>query len=211
MINFASWKIGDIVAADFRKAEVLKQFNIDFCCGGKTLLKDACKSLSLDQNKVLEALCEINEKDILPSQNYSYWDLSFLCDYIYSTHHNYVQQAKKYLLDYASKVEMNHAERHPDLVKVREVVFLLFNDLETHMKKEEIFLFPSIKKLAAIYKNTESDWTQIQSIRELTQPIKQMEAEHDEAGIYIKQLIDLTNNFTVPENACLTFSVFYVE
>jgi len=79
------------------------------------------------------------------------------------------------------------------------------------MKKEEIFLFPSIKKLAAIYKNTESDWTQIQSIRELTQPIKQMEAEHDEAGIYIKQLIDLTNNFTVPENACLTFSVFYVK
>src|SRR5688572_22388669 len=34
--------VGEIVAKDIRKAEVFKKFGIDFCCGGKKSLKQAC-------------------------------------------------------------------------------------------------------------------------------------------------------------------------
>lgn len=211
MINYALWKVGDIVAADYRKAEILKKYNIDFCCGGKTLLKDACKSIGIDYQQVLNSFSDTEHTELLPSQNFAYWDLSFLCDYIYSTHHAYIYQAKNYLLDYASKVEINHAENHPNLVKLREVVCQLFDELEAHMGKEEQILFPSIKKLSAIYQNKDTDWSQIDFLRNIGKPIQVMENEHDEAGTYIKQIAELTHDFQTPDDACLTYKVFYLK
>jgi regulator of cell morphogenesis and NO signaling len=42
--------IGELVAADFRKAEVFKQYGIDFCCGGKTTITETCSKKGIDRN-----------------------------------------------------------------------------------------------------------------------------------------------------------------
>ena len=45
--------VGNLVADDYRKAEVFKQFGIDFCCGGGITVKKACekKGVSLSDLK----------------------------------------------------------------------------------------------------------------------------------------------------------------
>ena len=41
--RFEHATVGDIVAADFRTAGVFESFGIDFCCGGRRSLEDACE------------------------------------------------------------------------------------------------------------------------------------------------------------------------
>ena len=48
--------VGDIVAADFRAAAVFEQFGIDFCCGGRRSLADACRAAAADPAAVVRAL-----------------------------------------------------------------------------------------------------------------------------------------------------------
>lgn len=46
-------RIGDIVADNYHTAGVLKEFAIDFCCGGGILLEKACIKMNLNVNDVL--------------------------------------------------------------------------------------------------------------------------------------------------------------
>ena len=40
--------VGEIAAKDLRKAEVFKKYGIDFCCGGKKTLKQACEEKGIE-------------------------------------------------------------------------------------------------------------------------------------------------------------------
>jgi regulator of cell morphogenesis and NO signaling len=48
--------VGEIVAADFRAAAVFEGVGIDFCCGGRRSLPDACRSAAVDPAAVRRAL-----------------------------------------------------------------------------------------------------------------------------------------------------------
>ena len=51
--------IGELVARDWRKAEVFKKYNIDFCCGGKSTVEEACSKKGIDPAMVQMELKEI--------------------------------------------------------------------------------------------------------------------------------------------------------
>ncbi|RPI76133.1 MAG: hypothetical protein EHM47_00660 [Ignavibacteriales bacterium] len=57
--GFNEVSIGEIVAADFRAAEIFKNAGIDFCCGGKKSLDNACKEKSIDTSVVVKQLKEL--------------------------------------------------------------------------------------------------------------------------------------------------------
>jgi regulator of cell morphogenesis and NO signaling len=77
------------------------------------------------------------------------------------------------------------------------------------MKKEELILFPFIKKLV----KAERDGEEIPAIHfgTVENPIKMMEAEHEEAGEILRQIAKLSNNFTPPQGACNTYRAFYAK
>jgi regulator of cell morphogenesis and NO signaling len=54
--SFDRTTVGDVVAADFRAAGVFEQFGIDFCCGGRRSLADACRAAGADPAAVRCAL-----------------------------------------------------------------------------------------------------------------------------------------------------------
>ena len=82
--------LGDIVTNDFRTALIFKEVGIDFCCGGKKTLMEACDEKALDINAVLAKLEQVQLDSASPSQNFKDWDLGFLADYIVNSHHKYV-------------------------------------------------------------------------------------------------------------------------
>jgi regulator of cell morphogenesis and NO signaling len=53
--------LGQIAAKDLRKAQIFKKYGLDFCCGGKKTVKEACKEKGLDVTKInwplLPVLC----------------------------------------------------------------------------------------------------------------------------------------------------------
>jgi len=85
--------LGEIAVKDLRKAEVFKKYGLDFCCGGKKTVKEACSEKGIDVTKVEQ---ELQEADKIISTTrplpYNDWSLDFLADYIVNTHHSYVKK-----------------------------------------------------------------------------------------------------------------------
>src|SRR5688572_10530825 len=56
--------LGQIAAKDLRKAEIFKKYGLDFCCGGKKTVKEACAEKSLDVTKVEQELQQADKNPV---------------------------------------------------------------------------------------------------------------------------------------------------
>ena len=201
-------KIGEIVAKNFQAAKIFENLGLDFCCGGKRSLKDACREKGVDPEFVVEEIFKIPD----PNGNavhFNKWDVDFLIDYIINNHHSYVITSIPTIEHHLQKVISAHGERHPELGKIDELFTDLKNELMIHLAKEEKMLFPYIKKMHIASKNT-LDFS-IPPFGSIENPIRVMETEHDEAGKLVESINRITNGYFPPEDACATFRVLYEE
>jgi regulator of cell morphogenesis and NO signaling len=200
--------IGEIVAKDFRKAEVFKKFGLDFCCGGKKTLEKACLDKGLD---IIEVKKELERADTVPAQSnqkFNEWDPGFLADYIVNTHHKYVKNSMPILYEYTQKVARVHGERHPEAIEIADIFVEIMNEMTQHMIKEEQILFPYIKALAEVKSNGLAPEAHFGTVQN---PIRMMEHEHDVVGTLIKQINTLTNSYNPPADACTTYRVSFAK
>ena len=159
-------------------------------------------------NLIMQDLKNIDEK-VLQSQNYNNWELDFLVDFIVNTHHVYVTESLGLIDAYATKVAKVHGEHHPAVIKIQELFEIIAQDLSSHMKKEELILFPYVKRLAAANKaNVGIDKAHFGSVNN---PINMMEEEHEIVGNLFKEIAVLSSNYTPPEWACNTFKALYAK
>lgn len=199
--------LGQIAAKDLRKAEVFKKYGLDFCCGGKKTVKEACAEKGLDVTKVEQ---ELQQADKMPSSRpipYVDWSLDFLADYIVNTHHSYVRKSLPDITTYAEKVMKVHGNQHPELVRINQLAGEVSAELAAHMVKEERILFPYIKALVAAKDNTQP----IQAARfgSVQSPITMMEMEHELVGKNLDEIRQLSQNYLLPEDACASYSLLY--
>lgn len=207
MSGDAEETLGQLAAKDLRKAQIFKKYGLDFCCGGKKTVKQACAEKGLDVTKVEQ---ELMQADIAPASRplpYNEWSLDFLADYIVNTHHTYVKKTLPDLLFYASKVARVHGQRNPELVEINRHAEAVNTELTTHMMKEEKVLFPYVKALALAAKGEAP--TQAAHFGTVQNPINMMEMEHEFVGREMELIRTLSNNYTLPENACASYSMLY--
>ncbi len=195
----ATASLGEIVANDFRTALVFKENGIDFCCGGKKTLKEACDEKALDTNIIAQKLEAVQVDSASPSQNFKDWDLGFLADYIVNNHHKYVIKTLPELVFYTEKIAKVHGERHPELIDVADLFGKINAELVQHLQKEEEILFPAIKKV--LKSNSASAKATVAS------EIGRMSSEHEFAGGAMDKINELTNGYVVPDDACNTYTV----
>lgn len=199
--------IGEMVAKDYRKAQVFKKFGIDFCCGGKKALSEVCDKKGLDIHKVQAELSAVDEITVGSSVDFQAWDLDFLSDYIINTHHRYVKENIPFLSEISQKVARVHGDHHPELVRIAEVFSGIAADLSQHLVKEESVLFPYIKELVSAQKNGGS--LPMPSFGNVTNPIKVMEMEHEGAGEDLSEIRLLSSDYLVPEDACTSYRILF--
>ena len=108
MEDLKNTPVGEIVRMDFRAADVFSSFGIDFCCGGKISVEQACFEKNSKLDEVLEKLTNLQNDAVLPSLDFNSWSLGFLIDYIKNTHHQYVARETPVILKYADKVADVH-------------------------------------------------------------------------------------------------------
>lgn len=199
--------LGQIAAKDLSKARIFKKYGLDFCCGGKKTVKEACKEKGLDVTKIEQ---ELQHTDRLPGFRplpYNEWSLDFLADYIVNTHHSYVVKNLPDIRAYATKVMKVHGSRHPELVPVWKLVEQVYTEMMSHMVKEEKVLFPYIKELVAANNNIQP--VQASQFGTVQNPINMMEMEHEVVGKCLAEIRELTNNYALPEDACASYSLLY--
>lgn len=193
-----STPVGQIVAAQPLLARVFERVGIDYCCGGKRTLAQACEAKGLDAATVavlLDAAAQV--PPVEPAVDAGAMSLSALADHIESTHHAYLRDELPALVEKAERVAHKHRWRDARLPAVAATVHDLASEMFSHMAKEEQVLFPLVRALEAKGGGSIPGGS-------IAHPIRQMESEHDVAGAALVRLRELTDGFTPDADACNT-------
>lgn len=198
--------IGELVAKDYRTASVFKKYGIDFCCQGNRTIDEACQKKNIDSKSVVNDLDAIIQAQGENATDYKSWPLDLLADYIEKKHHRYVETKIQEILPFLEKIMKVHGDRHPELITVFDEFKESSGELTMHMKKEELILFPFIRKMV----KATLDGTSVQApFGTVQNPISMMMSEHVAEGERFQKIADLTNNYTPPADACNTYKVTF--
>jgi regulator of cell morphogenesis and NO signaling len=200
--------VADYVTENIKNAHLFKKHGIDFCCGGGISLAEASAKANVSL-EILERELQETDAVISPGYDYKNWKLDFLTDHIINVHHHYVEANIPLLIQYAAKVAKVHGNQRKELLEIQQLFTQVAQELSAHLKKEELILFPFIKKLV---KAQEEDTPVPQpEFGKIDTPIKMMETEHDEAGAIFKEISNLSDDYTCPDWACNTYRAFYAK
>lgn len=197
--------IGSFVANDYRTATVFQKHGIDFCCKGGRSIDAVCASKNISPESLLSELGEVLGQTDNNTENFQDWDLDLLADYIEKKHHRYVRNNTPALLQFMDKLCEVHGVNHPELFEIRKEFSASANALSDHMNKEEVILFPFIRKMLATksIKDADSRFGSVQN------PILMMMEEHTTEGDRFAKIAELSNNYTTPSDGCTTYRVAF--
>ena len=202
----AQTTVRDIAIENPASIRIFEKFGIDYCCGGRKPLSEACAERALDQTAVLAAIEQANER-LTATNDWKNASLESLCSHIVSAHHEYIRSETPRLWQFAQKVVSRHGDTHLELARIQQLVKDLGEDLAAHLGREESVLFPYIinleRNLAACGPRSLGCFGTVKN------PIQVMMAEHDAAGAILARIRQLSNDYTPPEGACPTYRGFY--
>ena len=200
-------QIGQFVAEDFRTAAVFTKYKIDFCCNGNRTIEEVCSKKDIDSNILIDELEVVLNSKTDQSIDYKSWPLDLLAEYIEKKHHRYVEEKIPILRQFLDKLCKVHGERHPELFEINELFLGCSGELASHMKKEELILFPFVKKM--VKAKLENTAVPSPAFGTVENPIAMMMQEHDNEGVRFRKIAELTNNYTPPADACNTYIVTF--
>jgi regulator of cell morphogenesis and NO signaling len=192
--------VGEIVARHPALSRVFEEAGVDYCCGGKKTLDEVSRMKGLDPQTLLAALEEsVASNGKNADVDAAAMSLTELADHIEQTHHAYLRSELPRLDAMTAKVASVHGEKDARLAQIRATFLGFFDELSSHMMKEERILFPMVREIDA------SATAPAFHCGSLANPIRQMEFEHDQAGSALERLRQLTDGYTPPDWACNTY------
>ena len=190
----ASTSLGELARENPSATRVFLRHRLDFCCGGKQSLAEACAKANLDVAAIVDELeHEARRGDDPPS-----WDarpLAELADHIEAHYHTALRRDLPSLIEAAHKVERVHATKPAVPAGLASVLEAFLEEMQQHMAKEERVLFPMIRRGArgeAVY-----------------MPVRVMETEHDTHAERLRSIRALTGDLRLPPHACATWTALY--
>ncbi|MBI3467042.1 MAG: iron-sulfur cluster repair di-iron protein [Planctomycetes bacterium] len=200
MTTLAERPLGELVRECVDRARVLERLGIDYCCGGKRTLADACRERGLSAEEVERELMAAGTIAGASENDWSQAPLAELVEDILTRHHAYLRSELPRLGDLLNKVVARHADMHAELPLLHETFAELWDELRSHMMKEERVLFPYIVRLEhAVQSRQALPQFHCSSV---LQPIAVMEQEHRFVGEALERIRALTNNHEPPADAC---------
>ncbi|MBA4304303.1 MAG: iron-sulfur cluster repair di-iron protein [Sphingobacteriaceae bacterium] len=205
MENLLETKVGAVVSKNYRTARIFSAYGIDFCCKGGISVAEACKVNQADAQRVLAELALIIDNEEVADPDAALHQLSnaALIELITTRHHAYVRETAPVLAGYLLKIANVHGQRHPELLPLFAEFRLMHQALLAHLQKEEQVLFPRLK---AWEKAMERNPAQAHS---LLAPMGDLEEEHSTEGDRLRKMRQLTNDYTLPADACQTYRVAF--
>jgi regulator of cell morphogenesis and NO signaling len=188
---------------------VFEKLGIDYCCGGHRPLTEAAAEANLTVNEVMRAIEEA-KNDTAARTTATDWQkqsVTALVEHINATHHVFVKNELPRIQALATKVATKHGPNHPELARVKDVFDNLAEELSSHLNKEEQILFPYV--IAIEQSQTTGQPLPHSCFGTIQNPIRMMFLEHDNAGEALKQLRQLTSNYTAPADGCVSYKTLY--
>jgi regulator of cell morphogenesis and NO signaling len=193
--------VGQMVVERPQRSRVFDRLHINYCCGGKRTLEEACAKRGLDLEAVLgeleafDAEAEAQPDGVRPAN----LTMTELADDIEQTHHAFLREELPRLGGLVKKVSAVHGQAHPWLTGLTLAYAELVAELEPHMLKEEQILFPMIREL------DQAATAPSFHCGSVGNPIRMMEMEHQNAGAALDRMREMTTDYEIPEDACNSF------
>ena len=186
---------------------VFESLGIDYCCGGKRSLQDACQRAGVPVEQALNLLATVKEDSTADTANWGGASAQQLIHHIVGRHHSYVRIETPRLMTMFEKVVSRHGQAHPELAPIRDLFQALTEELAVHMQKEENVLFPYFEQMeSAAAQGTAPPPAVFGSVE---MPISRMLADHDDAGELLAKIRALSAEYQAPDSACPTYRALY--
>ncbi len=189
----ANQTLGQLATAHPAATRVFLRHRLDFCCGGRRKLADACSESGLDPAAIVAEIAAAGE-----APRAERWDekpLSELITFILTRFHEPLRRDLAALIEAAQRVERVHAQK-PSCPRGLAAHLERFQDeILQHLAKEEVVLFPAIQ--------TGRHGAQVHM------PIRVMMQEHDDHSVSLRRLRELATDFDPPPEACATWRALY--
>jgi regulator of cell morphogenesis and NO signaling len=195
--------VGDLVRTEPARSRIFERLGIDYCCGGKKPLAEACQAKGLDPATAVAMLSAFDAPSEALVVNPDTLSLAELCDHIERAHHDYLREELPRLDFMTRKVAAVHGDHEPRLIELRQVFESFNGEIASHTREEEESVFPSIRTLESASGDTNAATSRLEA------SLEKLEAEHDNAGAALARFKELTDGYTPPEWACNTFRALY--
>jgi regulator of cell morphogenesis and NO signaling len=204
----ATKTVGEIVADSPSCAREFEAMGIDYCCGGKRTLSEACTQLNVSVEETLARLQKCAAQATTPEdKNWQALPLADLIAHITTTHHAFVRSECPRINALADKVVGVHGKNHPELTQVKQIVTALNDELAVHLMKEEQILFPYVVRMEeSVVAGEPAPPAMFGTVMN---PIRMMMQEHDGAGDALRSLRLATGDYSLPEDACVSYRTLY--
>ena len=187
---------------------IFENFGIDYCCGGKRPLQEACASANAPIDRVIEALAELDMNGTSLEEAWTNSSLADLTAQIVQRHHRYVREESPRIELLLQKVVNRHGEAHPELGAIQDIFVALSQELFAHMMKEERVLFPFLGAMEAAA--CAGQPAPLGCFASVELPISRMLADHDDAGALLAQMRNLSGGYRAPDGSCPSYNGLYL-
>lgn len=194
MTETSASTLADLAVTHPAAARVFYRHGLDFCCGGRRPLADACAQRGLDPDAILDA---IDREDSVTgdARRWDHEPLSELIDFIVGTYHRRLRETFPELLRMATKVEARHAANPHCPAGLAAQLTAMHQEVLEHLAKEERVLFPLILSGQG---------------RMASGPVQVLEHEHASHAHDLQIIRQLTHDLQPPAEACATWRALYV-
>ena len=145
--------LGEIVRDQPAAGELFERLGLDYCCGGRRTLAEACTRHGLDPATVAALLNALPRAgaDERPREPHDVARASItdLCEHILTRHHGPSHVAMDRIAHLLATVVRVHGKDHPAFVDLQRLFITTRRELEEHMRIEEAALFPACQALDA--------------------------------------------------------------
>jgi regulator of cell morphogenesis and NO signaling len=207
MMTNLTQTVREIALEQPHSIRVFERFGIDYCCGGRIPLAEACAEKKISADEVVAALEAAASSTAPLPVDWSQASLGELIDHIVATHHAYVKSELPRLAVLAEKVMKRHGDTQAHIPALQKVLAQLDEELIHHLGKEEHVLFPYIAKLEAAL--TSGGAQPEACFGNISHPIAMMTSEHEAAGLLLAEIRRLCGDFATPVGACPTYLGYY--
>ncbi|MCA9612086.1 MAG: iron-sulfur cluster repair di-iron protein [Myxococcales bacterium] len=194
--------VAELASSIPHATRVFEKHRIDYCCGGRRTLAEACERAGTDPRVVVAALSE-PARNPHTTTDWRSAPVDELVRHILDVHHVYTWGELPRLKALMTKVARVHGDRHPELRQLEPVVVGLLDELDTHLTKEERILFPYVLSLCGAAPARDACFGSAQG------PIRVMDSEHEEAGESLAVIRRLSGDLVPPADACGSYRALY--
>lgn len=186
--------LAEITLEHPRASRVFHRHRLDFCCGGRRPLEEACREKALDPTTVLDDLRRELDRESADATSWAERPLGELIDFILRRYHEPLREELPELVAMARKVEAVHGDKASCPVGLADLLAAMHEATLVHLLKEEQVLFPLVREGRG---------------SECKMAVQVLEADHADHGATLDRIRELTDDLTPPEEACTTWRTLY--